>query len=134
MGFLRKNRIVDDEDFIDASDDDVIMDEPETNDNGNKNGFGNIGTAPDGLELKVVRPEKYQDVAIIADNLLAGKTVVIDFAETNKELVKRIKDFLGGVTYSIAGQLQKVTNTTYIATPNNVGVSNVERSSGGYED
>ncbi|MDY3846628.1 MAG: cell division protein SepF [Eubacteriales bacterium] len=75
------------------------------------------------IQLKVVRPEKFEDVLTAADHLIAGRTVVIDFEDTNRDTVKRVKDFLGGVTYSINGQLQKIANNTYIATPNNVGVS-----------
>ena len=76
------------------------------------------------LELKVVRPEKFQNVTQIADHLLNRRTVVLNLEATNKETSKRIIDFLSGVAYSINGQLKKVANNTYVITPSNIDVSN----------
>ena len=42
---------------------------------------------------------------------------------TNKEVAKRLIDFLAGVAYSIDGQLKNVANNTYIITPCNVDVA-----------
>ena len=75
------------------------------------------------LEMKVVKPERMDASVGIADHLLAKRTVVINFEETNKETVRRILDFLGGVVYAIDGNLKKVSDTTYIATPKNVDVT-----------
>lgn len=76
------------------------------------------------LELKVVRPERFDSVTQIADHLLNGRTVVLNLEATNKETARRMIDFLSGVAYSIEGNLKKVANTTYVITPGNVSVSN----------
>lgn len=75
------------------------------------------------VELKVVRPETYASVTEIADHLLAHRTVVLNLEATNKEVAKRLIDFLAGVAYSINGQLKNVANNTYIITPCNVDVA-----------
>ena len=75
------------------------------------------------IELKVVRPETYASVTEIADHLLAHRTVVLNLEATNKEVAKRLIDFLAGVAYSIDGQLKNVANNTYIITPCNVDVA-----------
>jgi cell division inhibitor SepF len=75
------------------------------------------------VELKVVRPETYASVTEIADHLLAHRTVVLNLEATNKEVAKRLIDFLAGVAYSIDGQLKNVANNTYIITPCNVDVA-----------
>lgn len=75
------------------------------------------------IELKVVRPENYASVTEIADHLLAHRTVVLNLEATNKEVAKRLIDFLAGVAYSIDGQLKNVANNTYIITPCNVDVA-----------
>lgn len=124
MAFFRKEQITN-SDFIDDNADDVFDDIPSASQKQNSGSFGGFNMSQSGsaLELKVVRPEKFADVLMVADHLIAGRTVVIDFGDTNRDTVKRIKDFLGGVAYSIDGQLQRVANNTYIATPNNVDVS-----------
>ncbi len=75
------------------------------------------------IELKVVRPENYASVTEIADHLLNHRTVVLNLEATNKEVAKRLIDFLAGVAYSIDGQLKNVSNNTYIITPCNVDVA-----------
>ncbi len=78
------------------------------------------------IELKVVRPESYVNVREIADHLLNHRTVVLNLEATNREVAKRIIDFLGGVAYSINGQLKNVANNTYIITPCNVDVADAQ--------
>ncbi len=75
------------------------------------------------LELKVVKPERYDTVPQIADHLLNRRTVVLNLEVTNKETSRRIIDFLSGVAYAIDGRLSKVAVNTYIITPANINVS-----------
>lgn len=77
------------------------------------------------LELKVVKPEKYDSKTTqkIADHLLNGRTVVLNLESTNKEAARRLIDFLSGVAYSIDGYIQKVANCTFVIVPKNVDVS-----------
>ena len=76
-----------------------------------------------GLELKVVKPERFEDGTTIADHLLANRTVVLNLEDTNAEVARRLIDFLTGVTYSIDGNLKKVADHTFVITPNNVALS-----------
>ena len=75
------------------------------------------------LELKVVKPERYEVVPQIADHLLNRRTVVLNLEATNKETSRRIIDFLSGVAYAIDGKLSKVAINTYLITPANINVS-----------
>lgn len=75
------------------------------------------------IELKVVAPVQFEEVSTIADYLVAGCTVFLNVENTQREVVRRVIDFLSGVAYSIGGQIKKVTLTTYIITPDNVDVS-----------
>lgn len=82
------------------------------------------------IELKVVAPVQFEEVSTIADYLVAGCTVFLNVENTQREVVRRIIDFLSGVAYSIGGQIKKVTLTTYIITPDNVDVSDAVTSQG----
>lgn len=75
------------------------------------------------IEMKVVRPDRFDSVSSIADHLLAGRTVVLNLEIATKETSRRLIDFLSGVAYSIDGQIKRIANNTYIITPNNVDVS-----------
>ena len=80
------------------------------------------------LELKVVKPEKYEDVPQIADHLLNRRTVVLNLEASNKEMSRRIIDFLSGVAYAIDGKLSNVAVNTYLITPSHVSVSGEDLS------
>lgn len=86
------------------------------------------------LELKVVHSEKYEEVPSVAEHLLNHCTVVLDLNDANKEVRRRILDFLSGVAFSIGGQMRRVTDNTYILTPSNVDVSESHISSPVDED
>ncbi|MCQ2770197.1 MAG: cell division protein SepF [Clostridia bacterium] len=82
-----------------------------------------IAISSPSIELKVVKPERYDNVTQIADHLIAHRTVVLNLEATNKETARRIIDFLSGVAYSIGGQLKRVAANTFVITPQNVDVS-----------
>ena len=73
--------------------------------------------------MKIVKPEKFEDVTGIADHLLEKRTVVLNLENTNKETIRRILDFLTGTTYAIEGKIKRAANSTYVITPKNVDVS-----------
>ena len=78
------------------------------------------------VELKVIRPESYSDVASVADSLLAGCTVVLNVEALDRATIGRMLDFINGVTYCTDGDIKKVAKTTFIITPHTgVDVSDI---------
>jgi len=75
------------------------------------------------IELKVVRPESFEEVSDIADYLIEGCTVVLNVEILDKASTIRMLDFLNGVTYTKDGEIKKVSQSTYIITPNGIGIS-----------
>lgn len=74
------------------------------------------------LAVVLVKPERYEDAASIADHLNAKKTVVLNLEQTSKDVARRLIDFLCGVAYANNGQMKRVANNTYIITPYNVDI------------
>ena len=74
------------------------------------------------LAVVLVKPERYEDAASIADHLNAIKTVVLNLEQTSKDVSRRLIDFLCGVAYANNGQMKRVANNTYIITPYNVDI------------
>lgn len=72
------------------------------------------------LQVVIVKPERFDDVGEIADHLIEKRTVVLNLEQTNKDISRRIVDFLSGVAYAHNGQLQRIAVNTYIITPFNV--------------
>ncbi|MGN0527600.1 MAG: cell division protein SepF [Eubacterium sp.] len=74
------------------------------------------------LQVVLVKPERYEEAASIADNLCEKRTVVLNLESTNRDIARRLLDFLSGVAYANNGQIKRVANSTYIITPYNVDV------------
>ncbi len=74
------------------------------------------------LQVVLVKPERYEEAAGIADNLNEKRTVVLNLESANRDVSRRLLDFLSGVAYANNGQIKKVANCTYIITPYNVDV------------
>lgn len=74
------------------------------------------------LQVVLVKPERYEEAAQIADNLNDRRTVVLNLESTNRDIARRLLDFLSGVAYANNGQIKRVANSTYIITPYNVDV------------
>lgn len=74
------------------------------------------------LQVVLVKPERFEEAAAIGDNLNEKRTVVLNLESTNRDIARRLLDFLSGVAYASNGQIKRVANSTYIITPYNVDV------------
>lgn len=74
------------------------------------------------LKVVLVKPERFENASEIADHLKDKRTVVLNLESTNKEIARRLLDFLSGVAYANEGKIKKVAISTYIITPYNVDI------------
>ena len=74
------------------------------------------------LQVVLVKPERFENAAEIADHLREKRTVVLNLESTNKDVARRVLDFLSGVAYAQDGKIKKVAVSTYIITPYNVDI------------
>ncbi len=72
------------------------------------------------LAVVLVKPERFDNVSEVADHLRDKRTVVLNLENTNKDVARRILDFLSGVAYAQDGKIKKVAVSTYLITPYNV--------------
>ena len=74
------------------------------------------------LKVVLVKPERFENASKIADHLKDKRTVVINLESTNKDIARRLIDFLSGVAYAGEGKIKKVAANTYIITPYSVDI------------
>ena len=72
------------------------------------------------LKVVLVKPERFENASEIADHLKDKRTVVLNLESTNKDIARRLIDFLSGVAYAGEGKIKKVSTNTYIITPYHV--------------
>ena len=74
------------------------------------------------LNVVLVSPQHFEDASEIADHLKNKRTVVMNLEATNKDVARRLVDFLSGVAYAGEGKIKRVANSTYIITPYHVDI------------
>ena len=74
------------------------------------------------LQVVLVKPDRFESASEIADHLREKRTVVLNLESTNKDIARRLLDFLSGVAYANEGKIKKVAISTYIITPYNVDI------------
>ena len=65
------------------------------------------------LKVVLVKPERFEN---------ASEIVVLNLESTNKDIARRLIDFLSGVAYAGEGKIKKVAANTYIITPYHVDI------------
>ena len=76
------------------------------------------------LQVGIFKPERFgEETRSIADELMKTHTVVLNLEDTNKDMARRILDFLSGVAYANNGKIKRVATNTYIIIPSNVDLT-----------
>ena len=98
----------------------VIDEEPEIETEAETGAFSGINEAA--VTLKLITPKTLGEVVKVADYLNAGSSVVLNIEEMDEAEIIRFMDYLQGVLYIIKGKMKQVSKSTFVATPNNVGI------------
>ena len=75
------------------------------------------------LEVTMIRPSSVEESRLVVDSLKEGKTVVLNLEEVRTAIAQRIVDFICGAAYDMEGNLQSISESIFIVTPPNVGLS-----------
>lgn len=75
------------------------------------------------MEVCVIKPNAIEDEIEITETLLNGRTVIINMEGLSVDLAQRIIDFTSGATFAMHGNLQKISNYIFLATPSGVDIS-----------
>lgn len=96
-------------------------DETEIFDGGKRNKVVKIHTTAQ-LKLVVMQPENFEDARDIANHLKSKKPVVMNLESVDRDVARRIVDFLSGAVFALDGNIQKVSNGIFLIAPYNVGI------------
>ena len=74
------------------------------------------------MQVVLVKPDRFDNVSEIADHLRSKHAVVLNLEATNKDIARRLVDFLSACAYALDGKIKKIAISTYIITPYNVDI------------
>lgn len=76
------------------------------------------------LQVVLFKPTSFgEETRSIADELLQKHTVVLNMEKVEKDVVRRIVDFLSGVAYANNGKIKRIATNIFIITPYNVDLT-----------
>lgn len=79
------------------------------------------------MRVIVMEPGSFEEAQSIADQLKNRRPVIINLENADRNLAKRIVDFISGTTYALNGNMQKVGNGIFLFVPSNVDISGEAR-------
>lgn len=68
-------------------------------------------------KIALYEPRVYSDAKEVAQNLLSNKAVIINFARMDDVQSRRVVDFITGTVYALNGEIQRVGDKIFLATP-----------------
>ena len=74
------------------------------------------------FKLVVIEPQSFDECSRLVDNLRSRKPVIVNLEKLDTDTARKIFDFLGGATYALNGNVQKVANNIFIFAPENVAI------------
>jgi len=74
------------------------------------------------FKLVVIEPSSFDECSRLVDNLRSRKPVIVNLEKLDTDTARKIFDFLGGATYALNGNVQKVANNIFIFAPENVAI------------
>lgn len=75
------------------------------------------------FKLVVIEPQGFEECSSLVDSLKARKPIIVNLEKLEPDTARKIFDFLGGATYALNGNVQKVANNIFIFAPENVAIA-----------
>ena len=69
------------------------------------------------LSVVIVRPTKIEEAAYVCDYLRENKLCIINMHDVDHQTAQRIADYLGGVSYALKGQVERIDSHIFVMGP-----------------
>ena len=89
---------------------------------------GSVRTIPiTSAKPHVVAPRTFNEAQQLADRFKADQPVIVNLQTANRDLARRIIDFVSGLCYALGGKMEKVADHVYLLAPSHVNLAEEER-------
>ena len=76
------------------------------------------------IKMVISQPTNFEQSEEICNYLKERKSVIVNLEYVNKDVARRIVDFISGGVYALDGHIQKVSNSIFLIAPINYEISN----------
>ena len=76
------------------------------------------------IQMVISQPTTFEQADEICSLLKEKKSIVFNLEYVNKDVARRIVDFISGGVYALDGYIQKVSNSIFLVAPSNYEITN----------
>ena len=76
------------------------------------------------IQMVISQPTTFEQADEICSLLKEKKSIVLNLEYVNKDVARRIVDFISGGVYALDGYIQKVSNSIFLVAPSNYEITN----------
>ena len=76
------------------------------------------------IRMVISQPTSFEQSEEICGFLKEKKSVIVNLEYVNKDIARRIVDFISGGVYALDGYIQKVSNSIFLVAPSNYEITN----------
>jgi len=76
------------------------------------------------VRMNISQPTSFEQSQEICEHLKEKKSVIVNLEYVNKDVARRIVDFISGAVYAVDGHIQKVSNSIFLIAPYNYEITN----------
>jgi len=87
--------------------------------------FGKVVSMPGPQQVKMVitQPTSFEQSEEICNYLKEKKSIIVNLEYVNKDVARRIVDFISGAVHALDGHIQKVSNAIFLIAPVNYEIA-----------
>ena len=113
------------EDVYEYEDEEEIVEDKKLFGRRNKDKVVNMPQAnANAIKMVISQPTTFEQSDEICSFLKEKKSVIVNLEYVNKDVARRIVDFISGGVYALDGYIQKVSNSIFLVAPSNYEISN----------
>ena len=91
---------------------------------GRKNKVVSMPQNSQAIRMVISQPTTFEQSDEICSFLKEKKSVIVNLEYVNKDVARRIVDFISGGVYALDGYIQKVSNSIFLVAPSNYEITN----------
>jgi len=76
------------------------------------------------IKMVISQPTSFEQSEEICNYLKEKKSIIINLEYVNKDVARRIVDFISGAVHGLDGHIQKVSNSIFLIAPFNYEIAN----------
>jgi len=76
------------------------------------------------VKMKIAKPTTFEQSEDICNLLKEKKSIIVNLEYVNKDVARRIVDFISGAVHALDGHIEKISNSIFLVAPYNYEIVN----------